>query len=89
MAMHSSRPAPQPSLSEIMGMLGDSTPAPRHTAILATGASLAEIRVAVLRARGEDEALGEEPPRLEGRIALVYDILKADEPEEPDGPAAG
>lgn len=72
------------TLSEIVGILGDHGAAPRHGAILATGATAVEVRRALLWARGEREALGEEPPPLAGRTAQVYDILMAEEPEEPD-----
>ncbi|MDX6751620.1 hypothetical protein SH611_17580 [Geminicoccaceae bacterium 1502E] len=82
----STRPA---SLSEIVQLVGGSSPGARHSAILATGATAAEIRHAILWACGEDEALGEEPPPLQGRTALVYDILKAEEPEDADEAAFG
>lgn len=48
-------------------------------AILATGATLDEIEVAVAWDAGEDDVMGEERRPLSGAAAAVYDILIADE----------
>ena len=71
----------RPTLGEIAAMVGGED-ATRHTAILATGATSAEIERALALAAGADEALGDAPPPLEGRVAAVYDILTADEPDD-------
>ena len=62
--------------------MGGGDGATRHTVILATGATGAEIEQALVLAAGADEALGDAPPPLEGRVAAVYDILTADEPDD-------
>jgi hypothetical protein len=74
----------RPNLSEIAALVGGDDPA-RHTAILATGATFAEIEHALALATGADEALGRTSHPLEGPAALVYEILTADEPDD-DGP---
>jgi hypothetical protein len=75
------RALPQPTLEEIAALVGGDD-ATVHTAILATGASLAEIEQAMIMAAGAGEALGEAPHPLEGRVAAVYEILTADEADE-------
>jgi hypothetical protein len=72
---------PRPTLGEIAAMVGGED-ATRHTAILATGATSAEIEQALALAAGADEALGDAPPPLECPAAAVYDILTADEPDD-------
>ena len=42
-------------------------------AIVASGASLSDVEIAVAWLTGADEAIGETP--LEGKAALVYDML--------------
>jgi hypothetical protein len=72
---------PHPTLEEIAALVGGDD-ATVHTAILATGASLAEIEQAMIMAAGAGEALGEAPHPLEGRVAAVYEILTAEEADE-------
>lgn len=48
-------------------------------AIIATGASLAEVEEAVAFAAGADDVMGEERKPLAGKVAEVYDILVADD----------
>lgn len=51
--------------------------------ILAAGASLADLEAAVAWLQGRSETMGEEPHRLEGAAARIYDLLLAEElPEE-------
>jgi hypothetical protein len=71
----------QPSLPEIAALVGGDD-AMLHTAILATGATYSEIEQAMALAAGADEALGETPHPLEGRVAAVYELLSAE--QEPD-----
>lgn len=66
-----------PSLSEIARLVGDVDPW-KPAAILASGASFAEIEHALLFAEGEEEMLGEGSHPLEGRTRQVYEILTAD-----------
>jgi hypothetical protein len=73
----------RPTLSEIAALVGGDDAA-LHTAILKTGASYAEIEQALMAAAGADEALGEIPHPLEGRAAMVYDLLTADQDAEDD-----
>lgn len=73
----------QPTLAEIASLVGGED-ATLHTAILATGATYAEIEQALVMAVGADEALGKAPRPLAGPAAQVYELLTADEPDEPD-----
>jgi hypothetical protein len=54
-------------------------------AVLATGATVAELESAVAWLEGESETMGEEPHPLEGVAAEVYDLLIEEKPpaEEP------
>lgn len=84
MPTHRASPArahEHPTLSEIAALVGGDDPA-KHTAILATGATFAEIEQALAVARGEGETLGEAPHPLAGRVAAVYEILAADAEED-------
>ena len=74
-------PDSRPTLSEIARIVRDDDPE-KLARILATGATIAEIEKAVLWASGAEDVLGEAPHPLEGRAALVYDILTADEADE-------
>jgi hypothetical protein len=67
-------PDTQPTLSEVAALVGG-TDAAKHMAVLRTGATAAEIRTAVAYRAAEQDELGEVPPALEGRTALVYDVL--------------
>lgn len=49
------------------------------SAVLGTGASLAELEAAVAWLQGQSEIMGEEPNPLEGAAAQVYDLLLAEE----------
>lgn len=71
----------RPTLSEIAKIVRDDDPE-KLAQILATGATIAEIEKAVLWASGAADVLGEAPHPLEGRAALVYDILTADEADD-------
>lgn len=73
----------RPTLAEIASLVGGED-ATLHTAILATGATYAEIEQALMRAAGADEALGESSHPLEGPAAQVYELLTADEAGEND-----
>jgi hypothetical protein len=44
-------------------------------AILASGADVADLIIAVARMTGADDAAGEQTPPLEGKAAEVYDLL--------------
>jgi hypothetical protein len=48
-------------------------------AVVATGASLAEIEVAAAYAQGQGDMAGRTGRPLEGRSAAVFDILSADD----------
>ncbi len=63
------------SLEEIIG------PSDREVAeaIIATGASAAEVEEALQYAIGQDDVMGEMRIPLRGRAQAVYDILIADE----------
>jgi hypothetical protein len=71
----------QPTLEEIRALVGgeDTT---LHTAILATGATYAEIEQALMEATGAGEALGKTSHPLEGAAARVFELLAAEEAEE-------
>jgi hypothetical protein len=74
-------PAPPASLSEIVALVGGEDSS-RHMAILATGASCAEIEQALAYVAGAGEALGKSTHPLSGRVAAVYDLLTADLPDD-------
>lgn len=74
-------PARAASLSEIVALIGGED-GERHMAVLATGASRAEIEQALAYAQGAGEALGRSGHPLHGRVAAVYDLLAADLPDE-------
>ena len=69
--------------SDIVGVCGDIVDW-KIAAIIATGASLAELETANAWAIGEDEFLGEEHEPLSGPTARVYDILVADDAFDED-----
>jgi hypothetical protein len=73
----------RPTLAEIAALVGGDD-ASIHTAILATGATFAEIEQALVLSAGADEALGETAHPLEGPAAEVYEILTADAADEED-----
>lgn len=54
-------------------------------AIVATGATYAEVEQAVLWASGDAEQLGKDAHPLTGAAAAVYDILVADPAFAPEG----
>jgi hypothetical protein len=66
-------------LHEIMELLGD-IEAAEAEAILATGATLAEIEEAEAWAAGESDVLGDLERPLSGTVAAVYEILSSAEP---------
>lgn len=72
------RPA---TLSEIREIVGD-LDAAKLEAILATGASPAELEEAVAWAAGETDVMGEMERPLQGRVAAVCDILMTEAPPE-------
>ena len=51
-------------------------------AIMATAATRQQLEEAVAWATGESDVMGELRHRLDGTVALVYDILVAGEPED-------
>lgn len=71
----------RPTLDEIAALVGGDDAA-LHTAILATGATFAEIERAMLAAEGVDEALGPSVYPLEGPAAAVFEILTAEKEAE-------
>ena len=67
-------------LHEITELLGD-IEAAKAEAILATGATVAEIEEAQAWAAGESDVMGAELERpLSGAVAAVYEILSTEEP---------
>lgn len=66
-------------LHEITELLGD-IEAGKAEAILATGATLAEIEEAQAWAAGESDVLGDLKRPASGAVAAVYDILSSEEP---------
>lgn len=68
-------------MSELLQHLDDS----KVAAIIATGATLANVEEALLWAEGESDVLGKTGHPLTGAAASVYEILTAEEafPEEP------
>ncbi len=69
------------TLQEIIALLGN-IEAAKAEAILTTGATLPEIEQALAWADGESDVMGEMERPLSGRIASVYEILRAEEPED-------
>jgi hypothetical protein len=75
--------SPPLSHSDVVGVCGDILDW-KVKAIIATGASMAELEAASAWAQGADEVLGEERAPLSGVTAAVYDILMAGEELEDD-----
>jgi hypothetical protein len=67
------------TLAEIREMVGD-VEAAKLEAILATGATPAEIEAALVWAEGESDVMGKSARPLEGRIAAVYEVLMTELP---------
>ena len=62
------------------------------SAIIASGASLSELELALARLTGADEMTRDHPRPLDGAAAVVYDLLASDEDflsEDASGPAGG
>ncbi len=73
------------TLSEIHDIVGD-LDAVKLEAILATGATPAELEEALAWAAGETDVMGDLERPLKGRVAAVYDILMTEAPvEDRDG----
>ena len=71
------QPAKLHEITEILGELEDA----KAKAILATGATVAEIEEAQAWAAGESDVMGGDLARpLCGRVAAVYEILSTEEP---------
>jgi len=68
-------------LHEIAELLGD-IEAAKMEAILATGATLAQIEEAEAWAAGESDILGDLERPLSGAVAAVYEILRTEEPRD-------
>lgn len=66
-------------LHEITELLGE-IEAAKAEAILATGASVAEIEQAQAWAQGETDVMGDLRRPLRGAVAAVYDILSTEGP---------
>jgi hypothetical protein len=66
---------------EIVALLGD-IEAAKAEAILATGATLAQIEEAQAWASGEADALGDLERSPSGRVATVVEILRSEEPPD-------
>lgn len=64
--------------SEVRRLCGDVADW-KIAAIVATGAGVDDIEVAIAWAAGEDDVMGEERRPLVGAAAAVYDILTADD----------
>lgn len=71
-------------LHEIIALLGD-IEAARAEAILATGATLAQIEEAQAWASGEADALGDLGRSPSGTVAAVVEILSSEEPLDDRG----
>lgn len=70
------------TLQEIREIVGD-IDAAKLEAILATGATAAEVEQAVIWAQGGDDIMGGELERsLRGRIAAVHGIVMTESPPE-------
>lgn len=74
----------RPSVDEVRRLVGDIERI-RLEEIIAIGATLAEIEVALAWAAGESDVMGEERQPLAGRAAQVYEIIAGDT-EFPDEP---
>jgi hypothetical protein len=68
-------------LHEIVALLGD-VEATKAEAILATGATLAEIEEAQAWVAGETDVMGDLERPLGGTVAAVYEILSTEEPPD-------
>ena len=77
--------APKLTQAEIVGVCGDILDW-KITAIIDSGASLAELEAACAWAAGADEVLGEEREPLSGTTADVYEILLANEQFDDEPP---
>jgi hypothetical protein len=62
----------------ILGIAGDISDA-KAAAVAATGATPEELEEAAAWAVGEDDVMGKLRLPLSGRVAVLYDILTADE----------
>jgi hypothetical protein len=73
-----------PSADEVRRLVGDIERI-RLEEIIETGASIADIEVALAWAAGESDVMGEERKPLAGKAAQVYEIIAGDSefPEEP------
>jgi hypothetical protein len=67
------------TLSEIRQTVGELDDA-KLEAILATGATPAELEQALAWAEGESDVMGKLARPLEGRVAAVYEILATEAP---------
>jgi cytochrome c553 len=83
-AMTDGRTGTTLSADEVRRLVGDIERI-RLEEILATGATLAEIEVAVAWAAGESDVMGAARQPLAGRAAQVYEIIAADS-EFPEAP---
>jgi len=68
------KPPRAATLSEIRTTMGELDDA-KLEAILATGATPAELEAALAWAEGESDVMGKSARPLEGRIAAVYEVL--------------
>jgi hypothetical protein len=69
--------------NEVATLVGDVEEA-TLAAIIAIGASAEELEEALAWANGEDDVMGELERPLAGNVALIYDLLTADEAFEED-----
>jgi hypothetical protein len=72
------RPATSSGIRQTVGELDDA----KLEAILATGATPAELEAALAWAEGESDVMGKSARPLEGRVAAVYEILMTELPVE-------
>jgi len=68
-------------LHEIVALLGD-IEAAKAEAILATGATMAQIEEAQAWVAGESDVMGDLEKPLNGTVAAVFEILSSEEPPE-------
>ena len=72
--------SPPLARADVVALAGD-LPDETVAAIIATGASVADLEAALQFLAGADDAMGEERIALTGARAAVYDILADLEPE--------
>ncbi|MDE2466455.1 MAG: hypothetical protein KGO02_22500 [Alphaproteobacteria bacterium] len=77
---------PMITKAELVHLVGDIDDAPLME-ILALSPSVAEVEEAVLWAEGEGDVVARSGHSLNGKAAIIYEILTADLEDEPPHPA--